>query len=62
MMEKFIQDKDLMGFDLSKPYSLSTSGPDSEFFAEITRVCAASPSLDALEAIGQAARNLNLTD
>ncbi len=62
LMEKFIEDKNLKGFDLSKPHSLSTSGPDSEFFAEITRVCAASPSLDALAAIGQAAQNLNLTD
>ncbi|WP_339762343.1 hypothetical protein [uncultured Sulfitobacter sp.] len=62
LMEKFIQDNDLEGFNLSKPHALSTSGPEYEFFAEITRICAASPSLDAGQAFGQAAQNLNLTN
>jgi hypothetical protein len=62
LMEKFIQDNNLQWFNLSKPYAVSTSGPEYEFFAEITSICAASPSSDALQAVSQAAENLHLTD
>lgn len=65
LMKKVIQDHDLMGLDPAKPFFSSVSIPTpklhSEFYAEITSVCAKSPSLDAIEAMVQAAKNLKLT-
>ncbi|MDP5085229.1 MAG: hypothetical protein NWQ23_07395 [Yoonia sp.] len=62
LMKKVIQDNAFTGFDLSKPFfpsaSASTPRLHSEFYAEISRLCATSPSLDAIEAMGQAATNL----
>ncbi len=62
LMKKYIQDNDLRGFNLSKPFTIPTQRLHYEFFAEITSVCATSPSRDALEAVEKAAKNLNLID
>jgi hypothetical protein len=62
LMEKFVQDNNIKGVNVSKLHSLSTTGQDSEFFAEITRVCAVSPSRDAWDAVGQTAINLGHID
>lgn len=61
LMKKFIQDNDLRAFDLSKPFSISTAGLESDFFAEFSDVCASNPSLPAIDAVGQAAKRLKLT-
>ncbi|MDV2966699.1 hypothetical protein RZ532_11990 [Nitratireductor aquimarinus] len=64
LMKKVIQDNDLTGLDLSRPFfhssSVSTPKIHAEFYAEITSVCAKSPSRDAIEAMMQAAKNLKL--
>jgi hypothetical protein len=66
LMKKVIQDNDLKGFDLSKPFfhlaSVATPRLHTDFYYEITSVCATTPSLDAIEAMMQAAKNLKLTN
>lgn len=59
---RFIQDNGLAGFDFSRPHSLSTSGPEADLFSELSTLCAASPALDAMQAVKQAARRLDLTE
>lgn len=59
---RFIQDNGLSGFDFSRPHSLSTSGPEADLFGELSSLCAASPSLDAMQAVKQAARHLDLIE
>lgn len=61
LMKKFVEDNGLRKLNLSEPF-LSTSNPQSSFFAEISAVCATNPSLDALDAMRQAAEQLNLID
>lgn len=64
LMKKVIRDNDFIGFDLSKPFfhsaSIATPRVHSEFYAEITSVCSKNSLLDAIEAMVQAAKNLNL--
>lgn len=64
LMKKVIQDNDLIGFDLTKPifHSASSATPTlhSDFYAEISSVCATSPAMDATEAMLQAAKKLEL--
>ncbi|WP_417812686.1 hypothetical protein [Thalassospira alkalitolerans] len=64
LMRKVINDNGLSGFDLTKPFfhSASEATPPlhSEFFAEISSICATHPDLDAIEAMRQAAENLNV--
>ncbi len=59
---RFIQDNGLSGFDFSRPHSLSTSGAEADLFSELSNLCAASPSLDAMQAVEQAARRLDLVE
>ncbi|WP_417260536.1 hypothetical protein [Celeribacter sp.] len=64
LMKKVINDNGLSGFDLTKPFfhSASEATPPlhSEFFAEISSICATHPDLDAIEAMGQAAKKLTI--
>lgn len=64
LMKKVIQDSNLEGFDLSKPFfhsaSVATPRLHTAFFSETTSVCARSPTLDATQAMLQAATNLKL--
>jgi hypothetical protein len=64
MMKKVIQDNDLSGFDLTKPFfqSAATATPKmhSDFYAEASSVCATNPTMDAAEAVVLAAMNLGL--
>lgn len=62
VMNTYIQENALTAFDLSKPFSLSEPRQNKDFFYEVSRVCAVTPSLDAMTAVGQAAQNLNLMD
>jgi hypothetical protein len=59
---RFIQDNDLEGFDFFRAHSLSTSGPEADLFSELSNLCAASPSLDAMQAVEKAARRLDLVE
>ncbi|WP_417270638.1 hypothetical protein [Celeribacter sp.] len=64
LMKKVINDNNLNGFDLTKPFfhsaSVATPPLHSEFFAEISSICVTHPDLDAIEAMRQAAENLNV--
>lgn len=64
MMKKVIQDNDLSGFDLTKPFFQSaiaaTPRRHSDFYAEASSVCATNPTMDATDAMVLAAMNLGL--
>ncbi|MGO4917202.1 hypothetical protein [Pseudogemmobacter sp. W21_MBD1_M6] len=64
LMRKVIEDNDLAGFDPAKPFFHSTTATaprlHTDFYAEASSVCATSPTMDAVEAMVQAARNLGL--
>ena len=62
LITRFLQDHGLTGFDFAKPHALSTSGPESDVFTEVSGLCAASPSLDAMAAVTQAAKQLDLIE
>jgi len=62
LITRFLRDHGLTGFDFAKPHALSTSGPESDFFTEVSGLCAASPSLDAMAAVTQAAKQLDLIE
>jgi len=64
VMKHVIRDRDFAGFDLSKPFfnSASATAPKrhSDFYAEISSICATYPAMDAVTAVMQAAKNLDL--
>lgn len=64
LLRKVIEDIDLTGFDPAKPFvhSASATAPrlHADFYAEASGVCATSPTMNAVEAMVQAARNLGL--
>lgn len=60
VMREFIKDNELTGFDLSNPFYGSPSAPDAYFSNEISHVCALNPAMLAIEAMGQAAKRLEL--
>lgn len=62
LLRTFIQENDLSEFDLSQSFFHSSSRLHSNFFAEASHVCASNPSQGAMEAVGRAAKNLNLID
>ncbi len=64
LMRKVIEDNDLPGFDPAKPFfhSATATAPrlHTVYYADASSVCATSPTMDAVEAMVQAARNLGL--
>ena len=64
LMKKVINDNDLSEFDLTKPFfhsaTVATPRLHSEFFAEISSICATHPDLNSIEAMEQAAEKLKV--
>ncbi|UWQ10186.1 hypothetical protein K3X41_09615 [Aliiroseovarius crassostreae] len=65
VMKKVIRDNEIAGLDLTQPFFHSPSAAPprlhSDFYAEISAICATNPAMDAGAAMLQAARNLGLT-
>ena len=61
-MRRFMQDNDINEVDLAKPSSPLTTIQGSEFYHEVSGICAANPMLEAVEAMRRAAMNLSLID
>ncbi|MFT5796826.1 MAG: hypothetical protein ACI84R_000880 [Candidatus Azotimanducaceae bacterium] len=59
LIQRFIQDNGLSGDNLLQPVSISRS---SNFSSEISNICVTNPLLLAVDAMRQAAKNLNLTN
>lgn len=62
LMRRFMEDNAIKEADIAAPRSPSAPVQRSRFYAETSAICAATPSMSAVQAMRQAAKQLNLID
>ncbi|MFY0661997.1 MAG: hypothetical protein JXR15_16000 [Shimia sp.] len=60
LLQRYVQDEALQGFDVSQPFRPTASPLHAQFDAEVSRVCALYPEILAWDAGHEAARRLKL--